>query len=182
MMALSGIGRIALVIFLLVMLAAAGCGTSRATLDRAAAAGSIDEGAPVKASRQIDIAAKPARVWDLIVAARSWPEWQKDIQTVQAAGPLTSGMHFSWRTGGMQIDSQVKLCEPPNRLSWTGTAFTAKAVHVWELRSEPGDHTLVIVKESMDGPLMAELYSSRRLAESCERWLEALKKAAEQKE
>jgi uncharacterized protein YndB with AHSA1/START domain len=143
------------VVFVLVALAIDGCGTSRATLDRLAAAGSIDEGAPVKTHRRIEIAAPPARVWGLIVNARSWPEWQKDIQSVAVAGPLTTGMRFSWTTGGTRIQSQVQLCEAPNRLSWTGTALTAKAVHVWELKPESGDQTLVIIKESMNGPFIA---------------------------
>ena len=137
---------IAPVVFVLVALALDGCGTSRATLDRLAAAGSIDEGAPVKTQRRIAIAAPPARVWGLITNARSWPEWQKDIQSVAVAGPLTTGMRFSWTTGGTQIQSQVQLCEPPNRLSWTGRAVTAKAIHVWELKPESGDQTLVIIK------------------------------------
>ena len=168
------------VVFVLITLANYGCGTPRATLDHLAAEGSIDKGAPVKTQQRIEIAAPAARVWSLIVNARSWPEWQKDIQSVAVGGPLTTGMRFSWTTGGTQIHSQVRLCEPPKRLSWTGTALTATAVHVWELRPESGNRTLAIVSESMDGPFMASFYSSQQLADSSQRGLSALKKAAEQ--
>jgi uncharacterized protein YndB with AHSA1/START domain len=71
----------------------------------------------------------PAKVWAILIDAPSWPKWQKQIESVTAAGPIKSGMTFSWRTGGTNIHSQVQLFEPERRLSWTtGTALTAKAV------------------------------------------------------
>jgi uncharacterized protein YndB with AHSA1/START domain len=173
--------RITPVVFALAVLAMGGCGTSRATLDRLAAAGAIDERAPLQTHRRIEIAAPAARIWKLIVNARSWPDWQKDIENVTVPGRLTTGMRFSWSTGGTRIESQVQLCDPPNRLSWTGSAWTAKAVHVWELQPASGDRTWVTVKESMDGPLISRLYSSGQLSESIQRWLTALKDAAEQR-
>ena len=109
----------------------------------------------------------------------SWPKWQKQIESVTAAGPLQGGTQFSWRTSGRKIHSQVQLFEPEHCLSWTGTALSAKAVHVWELEPEPGNQTLLTVKESMDGFLMAEIYPSRKLAETDAEWLTALKRAAE---
>jgi hypothetical protein len=75
----------------------------------------------------------------------------------------------------------VQLFEPERRLSWTGTALTAKAVHVWELKPEPGNQTLLTMKESMDGPWMAKIYPSEKLTEADNEWLLALKRAAEQK-
>jgi hypothetical protein len=116
----------------------------------------------------------------LLIDAPSWPEWQKLIENVTAAGPLENGMRFSWRTGGKNIRSQVQLFEPERRLSWTGTAMTAKAVHVWELKPQSGNQTLLTMKESMDGPLMAKLYSSQQLGEAGNQWPPALKRAAEQ--
>jgi uncharacterized protein YndB with AHSA1/START domain len=120
-----------------------GCGYSLTALNRLAASGSIHDNAPVTTHLQIQIAAPPAKVWALLVDAPSWPKWQKQIESVTAAGPLRSGTQFSWRTGGNKIHSQVQLFEPEHRLSWTGTALTAKAVHVWELEPEPGNQTLL---------------------------------------
>ena len=37
------------------------------------------------------------------------------------------------------------------------------------------------MKESMDGPLMAKLYSSQELGNAGNEWLRALKRAAEQR-
>jgi uncharacterized protein YndB with AHSA1/START domain len=167
-------------LLLLVMPAIGGCGDSLATLNRLAAGGSIHEDAPVTTHLQLQIAAPPAKVWAFLIDAPSWPKWQKPIESVTAAGPLENGMRFSWQTGGTNIRSQVQLFEPEHRLSWTGTAMTAKAVHVWELKPEPGNQTLLIMKESMDGPLMSKLYSSQELGEADNAWLLALKRAAEQ--
>lgn len=166
--------------FLVGMLTVEGCGDSLATLNRLAAAGSIHEEAPVTTHLQIQIAAPPAKVWALLTDAPSRPKWQKPIESVTAAGRLASGMRFSWRTGGTNIHSQVQLFEPERRLSWTGTALTAKAAHVWELRPESGNQTLLTMKESMDGPWMAKMYSSQKLTAAGNEWLVALKQAAEQ--
>jgi len=168
-------------LLLLGVLTIDGCGDSLAALNRLAVVGSIHEGAPVTTHLQIQIAAPPAKVWALLIDAPSWPKWQKPIESVTAAGLLENGMRFSWRTGGTNIRSQVQLFEPERRLGWTGTAMTANAVHVWELKPESGDQTLLTMKESMDGPLIAKLYSSQELGKAGNEWLLALKRAAEQR-
>ena len=74
----------------------------------------------------------------------------------------------------------MQLFEPERRLSWAGTALTAKAVHVWELKPESGNQILLTMKESMDGPWMAKIYPSQKLAEADTEWLAGLKRAAEE--
>lgn len=158
-----------------------GCGDSLRTLNKLAASGSIHQDAPVTAHLQIEIAAPPSRVWALLIGAPSWPAWAHQIESVSPPGPLTNGKSFTWKSGGTTIHSQVQLFEPERRLSWTGTALTAKAVHVWLLAPGPDGGTTVTVNESMDGPLMKELYPSAKLFEADKDWLSALKKAAEAK-
>jgi uncharacterized protein YndB with AHSA1/START domain len=156
-----------------------GCGASLDRLNKLAASGSIDENAPVVVHLQIEIAAPPAKVWKLLVNASAWPAWQKQIETVALSGPIGPGRSFTWNAGGLTIHSQVQFFDPELRLAWTGTALTAKAVHVWELVPEPFAHTLVKVKESMDGAWMAAIYPSKKLAGTAEEWLVSLKRAAE---
>jgi uncharacterized protein YndB with AHSA1/START domain len=134
---------------------------------------------------QIEIDAQPSRVWALLVNAPAWPQWDPDISKVSVTQPpgttlLGPGTRFTWGEGSNTVHSQVQLFEPERRLCWTGTAFTAKAIHEWDLTPAPGGHTLVAINESMDGPLMARLFSSQKLAESGAAWLSSLKKAAEQ--
>jgi uncharacterized protein YndB with AHSA1/START domain len=173
-----GLVRKMLVVGLLAPLAV-GC-DSLAGLNRLAAAGSIHEDAAVKTHLQMQIAAPPAKVWALLIDAPSWPKWQKNIESVSVKEPLAEGTQFSWRTGGTDVHSQVQLFEPEHRVAWTGTAMMiAKAVHVWELQPTADGQTLVTMKESMDGPLMAQMYSSEKLSEAGRAWLAALKEAAE---
>jgi uncharacterized protein YndB with AHSA1/START domain len=167
-----------IVVVLLAAAAPVGCGPRRSVLDQLAAAGVINERAPVTAHVEIQIAAPPPVVWALLINAQAWPKWQKDIESVAVSGPLSAGTRFSWKASATDIQSQVQLFEPERRLSWTGTAMTAKAIHVWELRSV-GNQTRVLMKESMDGPMMAKFYPSSKLSEAGMNWLIALKRAAE---
>jgi hypothetical protein len=93
--------------------------------------------------------------------------------------PLTLGTRFTWGAGSSEVHSTVQLFESEHRLGWTGTAYTAKAVHQLELSSMPGGRTRVTIRESMDGPLMAMLFSSQKLTGAGRSWLGSLKAAAE---
>jgi len=150
-------------------------------LNALSASGVIEQDAPVKAHVQTRIAARPGRVWALLVDAASWPSWYPDIESVEAPTPLAMGSRFTWKSGSTSIHSEVHLFEPEHRLSWTGTAFPARAVHVWMLEPTPGGGTLVTVDESMEGPLLTWLYPSAKLEDADADWLAALKRAAEQK-
>lgn len=166
---------------LLCFLALGGCMRSTARLDALSAAGAIQQDAPIKAHVQVQISAPPEKVWALLIDAASWPSWYPDIENVETPTSLAIGTRFTWKSGSTSIHSEVHLFEPQHRLSWTGTAFPARAVHVWELEPTPGGGTLVTVNESMEGPLMKWLYPSAKLAEANADWLAALKHAAEQK-
>lgn len=155
------------------------CGRPLTELNTLAAGGSINANAPVTAQVMIQINANPGKVWALLADPNGWPKWNSQIESVSAPARLDKGVEFTWKTGGSPVHSRVQLFEPQRRLAWTGTVFTAKAIHVWELSEQPQNQTLVVVKESMDGPLMATLFPSRRLKEANNAWLAALKKAAE---
>ena len=160
------------------ILSLAGCGKSLSDLNRLAASGSIDDAAPVTAHVQVDVHASIERVWTVLVDLPSWPKWQRGIEAVSGS-PLSPSSSFDWTTGGTRIHSEVQMFEPSHRLSWTGKAYTAKAVHVWTLTAVAPDQTKVAVDESMEGPLMAKLFSSRQLQEVDTNWVNALKRQAE---
>jgi uncharacterized protein YndB with AHSA1/START domain len=168
-----------LLLALAVGIGSTGCGPSRADLDHFAAAGRIDEHAPVKVHLEADIAAPPQKVWALLVNAPAWPEWEPDIAGVSVSQPLASGTRFDWKAGSNTIHSEVKFYEPGQRIIWTGKVLTAKAIHGWALAPAPGGHTHVVTDESMDGPLMATLFPAEKLSKADASWLAALKRAAE---
>lgn len=155
------------------------CTRSIDNLNTLASVGKIEDTAPVKAEIKMRIAAPPAVVWALLVNAPAWPQWNHEISEVKTLGPLEPRERFSWQTGGTTIQSQVQLFEPERRLAWTGTAFTARAVHLWELTPSGNNQTDVTVKESMSGFLIKQLFPSSKLMESDKEWLTALKRAAE---
>ena len=160
------------------VLSVAGCGKPLIALNRLAASGSIDNAAPVTAHVQIDVHAPVERVWAVLVDLPSWPKWQRGVESVSGS-PLSPNSSFEWTTGGTRIHSNVLMFEPSHRLSWTGKAYTAKAVHVWTLTAIAPDQTRVAVDESMEGLLMTKLFSSQQLREADTEWVNALKRQAE---
>lgn len=147
-------------------------------LDHLAHSGRIQEGAPVKASVEITIDAPPEKVWRLLTDVKGWPRWQHDIRKAEISGSLQEGTPFLW-TAGAEIRSQIALVQPVEQFAWTGTAYRAKAIHVWRLQRLPGDRTLVKTRESMQGFLLTMFYSSSKLEESDQRWCDYLKAEAE---
>jgi uncharacterized protein YndB with AHSA1/START domain len=163
----------------LALLGLAACSGSRVDRDKLAAAGTIDEQAPVKASAQILIQAPPAKIWGLLTNIQAWPTWQPDISaaTIEAAPALAAP--FTWSTGGTRIHSTIRLFDPERAIGWTGRAFHIHAIHLWTLSPQPDGRVLVATHESMDGWLVDRFYSSRELQEADQKWLGYLKKAAE---
>jgi len=149
-------------------------------LDSLARKGAIQADALDKASVEIVIEAPPQKVWSVLTDVNDWPKWQSDISEAQIAGPLERGTAFTWKTGGIRIQSRMSLVEPNAQLAWTGSVLNVKAVHVWKLEPIRGNKTLVKVDESMSGFPLTLFYSSRDLEESDRLWLVRLKAAAEQ--
>jgi uncharacterized protein YndB with AHSA1/START domain len=147
--------------------------------DELARSGEIRENVPIRASLEGTIHAPVEKVWLLLTDVTNWPKWQPDISVTKMAGPLEDGTAFSWTTGGTRIESRVALVQPYERFAWTGRAHWVKAIHVWKLQRVSDDQTLVRTEESMDGFLLTIFYSSKKLAETDQRWLDRLKLAAE---
>ena len=150
-------------------------------VDQLARHGRLQEDAPVKASAAITINAPPARVWGLLTDVNGWPRWQHDIHSAAISGEVRSGTPFTWNSG-TEIRSKMMLVEPLRELVWTGTAYRARAIHRWTLEPLPGDRTLVMTSESMDGFLLSLFFSSKKLEENERRWLDSLKLAAEMRQ
>jgi hypothetical protein len=148
-------------------------------LDELAAAGHIDETAPVCASSEILILAPIDKVWKLLSAIDDWPKWQSTISSARMSGPLQPGTEFIWTSGGAKIKSRLALVVPNTDLAWTGTTFGAKAIHIWHLKAPEEGRTVVSTEESMSGFMLKVFYSSKDLEKSQKAWLEALKRASE---
>ena len=164
---------------LLALLFAAACGPPLATLHRDALEGRVQAGAPLHAQQSITVAAPRERVYALIAHIAAWPTWQPNVHDVTPPSTLEPGATFTWVNGTSAITSQLALVEPNERIAWTGTVATAKAVHVWRFSSPTPDTTRVDVDETMDGFLLTWFFSPRDLEADMARSLANLQKAAE---
>jgi uncharacterized protein YndB with AHSA1/START domain len=130
----------------------------------------IDPAAPVKATAEIDIAANPERVWEVIAGIDGWPSWNPDVESAALQGDMAPGSVFRWKAGGVNITSELQAVDRPHLLGWTGQAVGLRARHVY--RIEPGGAGTHLITEESYGGWAARLFR-RRMQRTLERALEA---------
>lgn len=107
-------------------------------------------------SNQIDIAAPPQKVWDILINVDSWPEWYAGASNLRlnstTPGKLAPNAELSWTIMDLDFVSTVKEFEPPYRLSWESRKSTIQGYHTWILiPTDTG--TRVVTDESQFGIL-----------------------------
>jgi Polyketide cyclase / dehydrase and lipid transport len=140
--------------------------------------GRIDPQAPVRVRREIMIAAPVATAWALLSDPLGWHRIDPAIGDVQLDGGVRPGTPFTWRDGRAKIKSRFAVVQPEQGITWTGASFGARVVHR-HLLNPRGDSTQLVTEESMAGPLLPLLYGSGKLDAKLEKWLAAIKAAAE---
>jgi hypothetical protein len=128
------------------------------TTDRSAgnAPVEINERAPVVGASEIEIAAAPEVVWEVLTAIDRWPNWNPDVKSVSVRAEVAAGSEFRWKAGPGTIKSSIQRVEPPRLIAWTGTTLGIRAIHVWRLEPRNG-RTFVRTEESYEG-LVARLF------------------------
>jgi hypothetical protein len=142
----------------------------------------VDARAPVIGSSEIEIAASPELVWDVIATIDKWPSWNPAIAEVTLEGPVAQGTVFRWKAGPGTIVSVLRSVDPPRELAWTGKTMGIRAVHVYRLEPH-GASTLVHTQESWSG-LLCRLFRTQfqnTLKASLDKGLAALKAEAERR-
>jgi len=142
----------------------------------------MDEFAPVIASQEIEVEAKPDTIWNIIAAVDSWPNWNPDVKAAFIEGDLAAGTRFSWKAGQWTIRSTVSQMQRPSHLVWTGTTTGIKAVHLWQIEKR-GEKALVRSEESWEGLLPNILRGTmkRMLSRPIQQTLFYLKREAERR-
>ena len=140
----------------------------------------VNEKAPVLAKAQIEIAATPETVWNIMADIEAWPSWNPDVKKACLKGELEEGTQFQWKTKVGKITSLLQKVEPPHLLAWTGRIMGINAIHVWKIESKDGK-TVVVTEESWEGAL-SRVMSGRMqtmLEESINSGLQYLKSESE---
>ena len=72
-----------------------------------------EQRAPVVSAKQIEIAADPEAVWEVLTAFDRWPNWNPDVRSMSMDGPLTVGSTFRWKAGPGTVRSTIRRIESP---------------------------------------------------------------------
>jgi uncharacterized membrane protein len=119
----------------------------------------VNRNAPVVVDSEIEVAAPPEAVWEVISDIERWPSWNPEVKSVALTGPVAPGSEFRWRAGGVTIRSTLEEVDPPRIIGWTGKAAGLRARHVYHL-GRRDDVTFVTTAESFEG-LAARLLRKR---------------------
>ena len=116
----------------------------------------VDERAPVVGASEIEIAAPPEAVWQVLTAFEDWPSWNREVKSASVEGELAEGTVFRWKAGSGTITSTIGRFEPPRLIAWRGKTLGIRGLHFWWLEPRDGK-TEVRTKESFEG-LVASIF------------------------
>ena len=142
----------------------------------------IERNAPAVGAAEIEIAADPETVWDVLTDVAGWPLWNPDVKSVALEGEVAEGTEFHWKTSSGTITSRIQRLERPRLAAWTGRFFGIDAIHVWHLEPRNGG-TFVRTEESFGGRLAGLLRRPLRktLAKALDSGTRSLKAEAERR-
>lgn len=105
--------------------------------------------APVFAASEIEIAAEPTAVWDVLTDFERWPSWNPDVKSMAINGDVAPRTQFKWKSGPAMITSTIQRVERPRLIAWTGQTFGVAARHLYRLDAKDGG-TVVHTEESFE--------------------------------
>jgi uncharacterized protein YndB with AHSA1/START domain len=140
----------------------------------------IDQSAPLKAKKEIDISVPIEKVWNLLTTIDDWPSWQPDVTSAKIEGELAAGTNFKWKAKAVNITSTIREFENWSCIGWTGNSIGMKAIHHWTMEPQ-GGLTHVITEESLSGwfPALLKVFDPNFLDKSLIRSLQVLKLESE---
>ena len=132
------------------------------------------------AASEIEIAAEPDAVWDVLTDFQGWPAWNPDVKSMFIRGDVAPGTQFEWKSGPVSITSTIERVARPRLIAWTGKTFGTSAIHVYRLDARDAG-TVVYTEESFDGWLARLLRGRMRktLQDTLDSGLHRLKARAE---
>lgn len=138
--------------------------------------GRIDENADLTDRQSIVINAPIDEVWSYIQNVENWPNWNKNISSVNLKG---AGSQFSWRYNGRKFHSTFMRNDKPSSLAWIGSSGWIKSIYAWSLDPTDENQTVVSVEECYKGFLLFLFMGHRKIHSNLLSWLDQLKQVAE---
>lgn len=140
----------------------------------------INRGAPVVVVREVEVAAPPARVWEVHTDVARWAGWHPGVSFSALRGGLEPGVALHWRLDGIWLASRIEVVDPERKVGWTMRSFGVQGVQIWTLETRAGG-TVVRTEESLGGwaPFLLRRTVRRTVERSREAWLAALKRRVE---
>jgi len=142
----------------------------------------INSEAPIILNAEIEVAAPPHLVWEVLSAIDGWPNWNPEVKKASLDGELKEGTSFRWKAGPSSLTSKLVTVAAPRQIAWTGKSLGLSATHVYNLEPRDGK-TLVRTEESVGG-ILARLVRrplTKRMDTAVRRGLEGLKTEAERR-
>ena len=131
----------------------------------------------------VSIAAPPARVWEVLVDIRRWPEWTPSVEWVKFDEPeLTVGSTAVLKQPKLPVSTwRVTELEPERSFVWVSKAggVTTTATHLLEPEGSGCRVTLRITHRGLIAPL-AELMSRKLTRQYLQQEAEGLRRRSEQ--
>ncbi|MEM8907640.1 MAG: SRPBCC domain-containing protein, partial [Bacteroidota bacterium] len=133
---------------------------------------------------EIEIAASPEVIWEILMDAEAWPDWYKGAKNVElldtAQTMLSDSATFKWKTMGLKFQSTIQEFVPPYRLSWESRKKSIRGYHAWLIIPQNGT-CKVITDESQNGWLtfFEKIFQRKKLHRLHDVWLSTLKTKAE---
>src|SRR4029453_14720982 len=98
----------------------------------------MSPGASVRSKREIQIAAPPEIVWEVLTDFDRWQDWNPEVKSMSFAGPLPPGAMFRWKAGPGTIVSTVEEIDRPRYIRWRGRTLSISAIHEWRFEGRDG--------------------------------------------
>ncbi|MBU2646259.1 SRPBCC domain-containing protein [bacterium] len=107
---------------------------------------------PVAANAEIMINAPIKKIWEIQTNLSGWKNWNSDIQSMQVTGDVGLGTNFTWKAGGITIESTITEYSPYSKIAWKGKTIGINAYHTWQF-TETENGTLAHTEEAFTGVL-----------------------------
>jgi hypothetical protein len=134
---------------------------------------------------EIEINAKPAVVWNILIDAKKWHTFYKGVQSPveyldTTATTLRNGLAFKMHTMGLQLEPVMKEFVPNERMAWEVRRGNLTAYHAWVIVPTANGCRL-ITPEAQNGFLtfLQKVFQPNKLLKLHDKWLRLIKERAE---